>query len=413
MRNDDHLQSTKLNERLTRLTPRERLVSVFAAASVLGTFLLHPMLKHAMRPADAFLALSMLATVVLLPDRIRVPRWMLLGLILLAGGGAVSAFWTGAAEPILTLAKTTWVWIWAICLVVVGQLPGGRRLLCTWLAASAAVGAFMTLLVTHGHQLGPATVLARHTGRPSGPYDNPNMAASHLLIGIVLIPLHFRRGLMGAGWVAAWCVCLWTLWSGQSLAGMGGLLGALFALLAMAATTRPFAAKKWLIVLAVFAAGVACWQISLLYSDRPRGKLATPYRIFKLENKMAGRNEGDRASLRLWTSSPVVGVGRGRAHKQILARNVGKGGGHNEYLTTLAEAGVVGLAGLMLLWGTPIVRGIGTLRRGDPDSDITALCLCALIGELIIAWTHDIVHFRHVWVLIAILLAAGERTRAK
>jgi O-antigen ligase len=83
---------------------------------------------------------------------------------------------------------------------------------------------------------------------------------------------------------------------------------------------------------------------------------------------------------------------------------------HDDYLATLVERGVLGFVGLMLLIGAIVIRAISIdprrlsagFRRVVPS---TAPLIGALVAMAISAFTHEILHYRHLWALLGILAA--------
>lgn len=49
--------------------------------------------------------------------------------------------------------------------------------------------------------------------------------------------------------------------------------------------------------------------------------------------------------------------------------------------------------------------GIRAMLRRDSELDVVVLCLAAYVAELVMGWGHDILHFRHLWVVMAILMS--------
>lgn len=384
------------------LTPRDSVVARFMVVAVVSTFWLSPKLPLASRPADALLALALLMLVLLLPERVTVPTPMLGGFFLLAGTGLVASLWTGAVSPLMSLIKTLWVFIWGMGLLVVVRMPGGRGRLVKAYCVGALLGSITVIAQATGHTFGLMGILFIKRPRAPGLYYNSNLGASHLLIAIFLFPLCLQQSRWPVLWLAAWVVAIWAFWINQSLGALAGLLVASLLLLPVLWLTPRFSTKRWATVLSVGVLGVACWQFYLLCSAPEGRQLGSQFRILEARSGMAAREVGWHSSLQVWASSPWVGIGRGRlSWRSELA----PASGHNEYLTTLAEAGLLGLAGLMLLLGYPLWCGIRAMLRRDSELDVVVLCLAAYVAELVMGWGHDILHFRHLWVVMAILMS--------
>jgi hypothetical protein len=74
----------------------------------------------------------------------------------------------------------------------------------------------------------------------------------------------------------------------------------------------------------------------------------------------------------------------------------------NEALQYVVERGVIGLAGLLLLWYALLtMTPAGTAAR--------AIVLAYIFGEIF----RETLHYRHLWVFLAIALVAAEQQRRR
>jgi hypothetical protein len=81
---------------------------------------------------------------------------------------------------------------------------------------------------------------------------------------------------------------------------------------------------------------------------------------------------------------------------------------HSTYFGQLAETGLVGTAALALLFGTAITVGSRTLRH-EPDGTtawITRSSVAGIAGLLVNGINADIMHFRFLWIVLAMLRAS-------
>jgi O-antigen ligase len=87
---------------------------------------------------------------------------------------------------------------------------------------------------------------------------------------------------------------------------------------------------------------------------------------------------------------------------------------HNDWLSFLVERGVIGFLGMVLLIGTITKMLFQTLRTESSKRE--SLWITALFGMLIFtlsfSFTHEVLHFRHVWCLF-VLIAVEHKLRGK
>ena len=141
----------------------------------------------------------------------------------------------------------------------------------------------------------------------------------------------------------------------------------------------------------------ALWTFTL--GDTTYGAYPTNY----LYNK--------RASLLAFTRSDMWGVGGGGDYNAFVGElqaqgehpdNFGQYDPHSTYFGALAELGIVGLLGVLLIWGTV---GVIIFSRLGRDRKLCALN-CALAGAfvaiIIQAVSTDVMNFRQHWCVIAV-----------
>ena len=90
---------------------------------------------------------------------------------------------------------------------------------------------------------------------------------------------------------------------------------------------------------------------------------------------------------------------------------------HNDYIGTLAERGVLGALGLFLLVCAIVTRSIAIVRRPRAPELVAAVprpsaLVAALTALAVSAVFYEVLHFRHLWVVLGIVAAlqfAGRR----
>ncbi len=122
------------------------------------------------------------------------------------------------------------------------------------------------------------------------------------------------------------------------------------------------------------------------------------------------------AALKMWAASPWLGVGPGN-YAVVYDRfrlpqwDQALGHAHNIYLNTLAESGLIGLAGFMILWGGLALWLWGKIRR-SPDAWTQALAV-GMLGVLAYLAVHsffDNLFVQGIYLHIALGLAAVMAT---
>jgi O-antigen ligase len=138
--------------------------------------------------------------------------------------------------------------------------------------------------------------------------------------------------------------------------------------------------------------------------------------VGRLNNSVATRLSIWSSALRGGFSQSAVGVGVGEA-QTIQVNNVALGKSlHNDVLAFLLERGVVGLTALLLLIGL-VVRWSARLARAGPvllGGQIWRVqgLAAGVAANCVISFTHESFHFRHVWMLAALVWVAMDLVRS-
>ena len=331
-------------------------------------------------------------------------------------------------SAILALAQDAYLYLWFILLVSVlatrGDLVGLR---IAWVAVACVIALYGigTVLVT-GH-----ATLARMLGprgmRALGTFYDPNMFADYLVMSLFMV-----MSLSGhVGRALRW--------------GATGLL-----LLAMAATKSNGGALSLVLGLAVWAlvrartlrwsvpaiAGVALFTFSMgLAGWWMIGGLGLGgSRLEALQSKsfFARAGHSSEGRLKIWRQlestyqrSPLgIGPGNSRwvtlsVEERVRPKSMLSKEAHSDYLAFAIERGPLGALALLIL-GFQAFAKVGQAwkrreRGGRIDSASGAL-VAAMAGALTSSAVHSLtierLHFRHFWMLLAIVCALAETTRA-
>jgi O-antigen ligase len=387
--------------------------------------------------AAGFLVLALLA-LARSARPLEVPAWPALALILI-GSLVALALSDHPRVGLLTLLVDMYLLLLLVVIPNHLQLdaPGVRAVLVVWTVAALAWTA--VLLGAHyrvlPQALGELLQLKPDAKRASGPTgNNPNLAGSYLVASffvLVASPWPRRRPfrMLAGGWL---------LLGEVATGSLGGLLGLGLgiAVLATGAYLRAGHTAEQVRALlgAALLAGSMLVAGLLVVAGPPRLGLTDVQAVsrraqggpFDQTVGRAGKTLAGR--LGLWSEAmaragtrALVGVGPGeaKAQLQIASGSVNRNGVltvhslHNDYLAFLVERGILGLSGLLLLYGALLRRAawvVGTGRRqGIRAAALAAGVVAIIAGSLF----HEVFHFRHAIVLFALLWVAADLVTAE
>jgi O-antigen ligase len=362
--------------------------------------------------------------VLVLMDRRKVPLpWIApLAALLLVGLLSLTVSPTGGG--LLTLAVDAYLiaLMCGIACFLQRNETALTRLLTVW--SLAAIGWGVLLLGSHYGFLPErlADLLDANTPsrRAAAAAHNPNLAASYLATSVfVLLSAPRPKGVVRVAGMAILVLAVWATGSNGALLGLaaaGGLVGTAAALRRVRPTRR---LGTWGVLLAGAAVTVG---VLLSITNLPQPGSATVSRIARENSSGAFADTLGRLDLsvssreRIWSGaaagiqdSPIVGVGPGQAARIRTGEGVLGKGLHNDYLAALVERGILGLLALTWFVVAVLRDGLPLLARNRIVASGTwrPAGLTAAIGvNLVIALTHESLHFRHLWVLLALTWVA-------
>jgi O-antigen ligase len=136
----------------------------------------------------------------------------------------------------------------------------------------------------------------------------------------------------------------------------------------------------------------------------------------RMDDSAEGRELIWQTGLETFLDNPLgIGIGpAGFSHYIVILGGPFKGTArkelHSDYLSFLVERGILGFLALLMLLGTAALLLWKSLALSrDPTRFLTTLSLTGmLIFTAMDGTTHEMLHYRHVWVLFG-LIAAQER----
>jgi O-antigen ligase len=381
-------------------------------------------------PVDALAIAYLLVAIVALPRRgRRLERPAGPALLLFGAAGVVA---TLASENVGLGLLTLLIEVYLILLyfAVSNDLaddPRGLNAILTVWVLAAVAWTFLPVLVAVHVLPQELPVVGVQGPRPAGTSGNPNLLGSYLVTSFfVLLASPWPRArplrLLAAGWL------LWGIWLTGSNGGISGLLlgvtvlgiGALFRRGRTRAQTQGLVGALLLLVVLLVVAGGALieWQ-----AGRP-----SPFRVFRDERQDSplgttlGRTDrGLEDRLEIWrqtweAASPHVALGIGPGQFVSLnllnPKGVARSSTHNDYLSVTIERGLLGLVAY-LAFCLILVRWSGRLLVASGSGRATHRALAGAVwANLVFGLAHETYHFRHVWMLSALVWVASHQADA-
>jgi len=361
-------------------------------------------------------------------ERIHVPFF---GPVLAISVGSILAV-VNAVSPgasFVAMAQDAYLYLWFIMVVHLLRRRDLDGIRVTWVWFACAIAALgVVSLVTDAHL--SLIDLARPTGRRAfGTFYDPNMFASYLVMSLfMLISLGDRMGRM-----LRWGACgilLLALVATKSNGGMLSLAGGLTVWAVVRGWTRtvsPMAlAAGTLIAVSVVLTGV--WLILGL------GVGSSQLSSLEQESFLARASHSSEGRFKIWgqlqhtyAKTPLgIGPGNSRWTTMSVETRVRKDGltskeAHNDYLAYAIERGPLALLGLLAMLAQAFAKLAGAWRRRDEPGargssmgPLVAGLAGALVAACIHALTIEVLHYRHFWMLLAIVCSVeGVRERGR
>jgi hypothetical protein len=354
---------------------------------------------------------------------IRAPFGISVGLLVVAGcisgivgplvGGALATI-ANPPTPLIAVLQDLYLLCWCLALVNLARSAAALRVLvAAWVVASVI---WATLLIV-GVVLGIAVlsgINARNGVRADGQFGDPNMAANYFVLAFLMMwsSSFPRRAWLRAG-VAA------VLLTAMVLTGSNGgflSLGIALAVIALALVRRHFGP-----IAAVLAAcltllvGAAATQL-LNFSEiqvwaRDSGIPILRDWIGRSDTSAQDRLIILRETWTLFLRAGPFGVGPGATQPALVDMLAPfPHEAHDDYVAAVVERGVEGGIALIVLISAIIFRA-GQALGGKLRPDFAAVVprrealVGALLGLAAAAAYYQVLHFRHVWALLAIVAA--------
>ena len=390
-------------------------------------------------PADLFGGLFLLLTLLALVQRRRRLRVPAPGAIALILTGSLVALGLGAQPGVGLMTLLVDSYLLLLFIAVPNHLSGDRAerllrlVLIVWTVAALAWAA--VVLAGYFHLL-PGGVeqllqIRANSRRGAGASrNNPNLAASYLLTSFFVLlasPWPRRRPLrlLAAGWL------LWAMFVTGSLGGLLGLVAgcATWALAIYRRGGRSAGQVRGLAGVALLLGALGLAGL-VVVAGVPRPGLSDVSSVSRearggtLKNSIGRADKSFAGRLVLWSQAVIktgprviAGLGPGEAKQELQISNgsLNRTTGtlsthslHSDFLGFLIERGILGLAGLLLLYAALVRRAGRVLVAGSHNRIGVAALGAAVAANAAVSLFHETFHFRHVIVLFGLLWVAAE-----
>jgi hypothetical protein len=384
-------------------------------------------------PVDIFAALFVVvvfAEAVIARRRMALPAVGPLLLVALVSSVAV-LFSVHPSTGLLNLLIEAYLvaFLWAVCNELRGRPDRMALITSVWVAA-ACIWAFL-LVGTAWHFLptGLEHLLVAHdtSGRAAAAAKNPNLAASFMVTSIfVTMASPWPRSHIVRGGIYA--LLLTAIFdSGSNGALLGVIVGTLVVVGLRLARRSSYVGRKTLGAALVVTLGVGIFAVVAAAPTVNQGtadKLAQSSAKHGAFKDNLGRvNHSVASRVALWSSAlkggfnhSAVGVGVGEGQTiQVNDTSLGKSL-HNDVLAFLLERGIVGLLALILLMSF-LFRWTARLARAGPvvlNGQLWRMQAFAgaMAATIAVSLTHESYHFRHIWMLFALIWVAADLVAA-
>ena len=359
-------------------------------------------------------------------EPVRVP-FMAPVLMITVGSLAAVVNAESPSAAFLAMAQDAYLFIWFIMLVQILRDRDLTAIQITWICAGSIIALYGILVtLTEGH-LSLMDIVKPKGKRAYGTFYDPNMFAGYLVMSLFFVLSMGRRlpWLVRWGSMATMTVCIVAT---KSNGGMLSLIVGLGAWLLVRAWTRDVRPAA----MVACALLVASLGLGALWMNAGVGIGAAQLDAFQSNSFLARAGHSSEGRFTIWKNlqetyakSPL-GIGPGNSsfltlsvEDRLRPNSLQSKEAHNDYLAYAIERGPLGLLGLLVLIGSAFGKlGAAAKRRGDTQAtlDTNGPMVAAMTGALAASAVHaltiEVLHFRHFWMLMAIICAIEARAKA-
>jgi O-antigen ligase len=385
---------------------------VFVAMAASGVVFSEP------APVD----LLMLGLVVMLPlfGMQRYTPGTLLQLMLWLGCGVGALIASGMSRELGDSARHTGISFYlyaafAVLAAFVTHKPDRhtRLILNAWVLAALIASA--AAVIGYFHVVPGAYDLFTRYGRAAGTFKDPNVLGPFLVPAILYLGhrLIYREtrwplfDLAGLGMLVGAVLLSFSRGAWFNLATSMMLYGALTLVIVGTAAARArlvlYAAIGAVLAVAAFIAALQIDQVAQLLAER--SALTQGYDVGP-----QGRFGGQAKAIGLIFANPL-GLGASQFSAHYHPEDV-----HNVYLSMFLNAGWLGGLLYIAAVASTVAAGFAHLGKNTPTRPLFLIALCALVGNVLEGFIVDTDHWRHFYILLALvwgLMGAGNSVRSR
>ena len=392
----------------------DRLPVVIVGLGIALLPLLRPKGPGHMSPEDLVMGAGILITLLWASAtraKLHVPYAVPVGIMVFAG--CLSALF-GVAPGVgaIAIAQDVFLLCWCAAVMSACRKPASLSIILrTWSWSAVGWATFLLAAIATGQNA--LAGMRAEGGRAELLFDHPNMAANYFFVSLFVVVLsrspRNRLGRFAA--CGALVAAMVVAGSNAALLGLplaAGIAGYV-AIRRYSDSVAALAVVMTIVLLGGIGA-VVVQQRVVDHVDRSDNTFVQ-YSVARSSRSASAREQLFAQEFDLFRTGSLLG--RGPASTRLTlgsstAATVKEA--HDDYLATLIERGALGVIGLMLLIGAICIRAVSIdprrlsagFRRVVPS---TAPLIGALVAMAVAAFTHEVLHYRHLWALLGILAA--------
>jgi len=301
---------------------------------------------------------------------------------------------------------------WCAAVTSVCRTPRALQSIVRAWCLSATAWAVLLLALTLSGQSALAGVRgAGGVGRARLLFDHPNMAGNYFVIAffVVLAARYPRQPMARALAVAVLLAAVLLTGSNTALlcVPVGGLV-----IVFLRARSRRGPVTALAVVLCLILAGGAAWAVvaePIVARIEQSESSIVRYSVARSSRSASARESLFTSQYELFRDSNLLGIGPAATRLALGETGAEKvKESHNDYLATLVERGPLGVVALLVLMGAVGVRVLSAQRLSPVYASVIpnpAALAAAAVAFAVTALTHEVLHYRHLWTLLAVLAA--------
>jgi hypothetical protein len=357
-----------------------------------------------------------------------------LGPVFMIAVGSIVAV-SSALSPglsFLAMAQDAYLFLWFIMLV---HLLKDRDLIPiqrTWMWVGVAISLYGLFILMTEHHMGLLDMVKPRGRRELSTFYDPNMLAGYLVMSVFFVLSLGKRVSPLLKWGSIGIMMVGILAS-KSLGGNSSLMVGLAVWALMRARTR----RSHPLLVAVAGLLAVCMALLTVWLTVGMGVGSAELSEFESHSFLARASHSSAGRFTIWKNLEdtykrhPLGIGPGNSSSltfKSAAQRLRPGSlqakeAHNDYLAYAIERGPLGILGLLLMLGAAFGKLFAAARppegRAPPDDrlgPLVAAAAGALAASAVHGLTIEVLHFRHFWMLMAIicaidLMAKGQRAR--